>query len=343
MRFLLPLALLALAAPARAGQAIELQVVSKAQAGQSKPALILVPHVGVRDMKVRVDCGGAWVEHEGGAAPGERITLEFEPQVGSQHCTGHLSATFDDGSTGDMPLSFDVAMLPPLGITVPRDAVDLEHRTLKVVLDRPAGQVEVTAYGLGGAEVGRGTAPAAGTPPGTPIPVEWGPVPGAPVGAETLRIHVKATDADGFWSAVDLLPWHYEIPHEDVVFETGKAVIRPEEEPKLERAMAEVRKVLDKYGDDVPIKLYVGGYTDTVGDKTMNLALSGQRATAIGRWFQAHGFPGPIYTQGFGERGLAVHTPDETDEPRNRRAVYILAAEAPPVSPQIPAAAWVKL
>ena len=34
----------------------------------------------------------------------------------------------------------------------------------------------------------------------------------------------------------------------------------------------------------------------------------------------------PIYFQGFGEEVLAKPTPDETDEPLNRRALYILSA-----------------
>ena len=94
---------------------------------------------------------------------------------------------------------------------------------------------------------------------------------------------------------------------------------------------------------EAKINLYVGGYTDTVGDKTMNLALSDQRATAIAIWFKDKGFPGEIYAQGFGERGLAVQTPDEVDEARNRRAVYILAAEAPPTSRELPTSSWKKV
>jgi hypothetical protein len=39
----------------------------------------------------------------------------------------------------------------------------------------------------------------------------------------------------------------------------------------------------------------------------------------------------PIAFEGFGETALLVPTPDETDEPRNRRADYIIADEPPPV------------
>ena len=78
------------------------------------------------------------------------------------------------------------------------------------------------------------------------------------------------------------------------------------------------------------LQLFVGGYTDTVGDIASNLQLSERRARAIASWFRAQGFERPIYYQGFGERGLTVQTADEVDEVQNRRAVYIAAAEPPP-------------
>ena len=60
-------------------------------------------------------------------------------------------------------------------------------------------------------------------------------------------------------------------------------------------------------------------------------------------WFQKRGFPGAIWVQGFGESVLAVGTPDETDEPANRRCVYVLSAQAPRPSPDLPKAAWTRL
>jgi outer membrane protein OmpA-like peptidoglycan-associated protein len=68
--------------------------------------------------------------------------------------------------------------------------------------------------------------------------------------------------------------------------------------------------------------------------------LSERRARAIAAWFRRRGFTGPVSYQGFGETALAVPTPDETDEAANRRALYILAANPPPVSEQLPARAW---
>ena len=68
---------------------------------------------------------------------------------------------------------------------------------------------------------------------------------------------------------------------------------------------------------------------DLVGDAGSNQTLSLGRAKSIAAWFKRAGFPGDIYYAGTGERGLAVPTADSVDEPRNRRAVYTLAASSP--------------
>ena len=320
-----------------AADPIALEIVPTAQVGLGKPGIVLVVHQDAERLEARVDCAGAWAAHEGGAKEGERITLELAVPPGHHACTGTLAATFLDGSSGEMPLAFEVDMFAPLGIEVPRDALKLEDNTLSAVLDRAPGQVEVEVYGPRDALIGTGTAPGVGTAAGERLEVQW------TGSGEVVRIHVKGTDEHGFWSAIDLFPWSYEIPHEDVVFDTNQAVVRPGEAPKLEAAMAEVEKVREKYGPDVPMNLYVAGYTDTVGDKYANQQLSNLRAAAIAAWFRDAGFEGGIYFQGFGESVLAVETPDSTDEARNRRALYVLAAEAPPISADLPAGDWTKL
>jgi outer membrane protein OmpA-like peptidoglycan-associated protein len=127
------------------------------------------------------------------------------------------------------------------------------------------------------------------------------------------------------------------------VFETNSDVIREGEVPKLETAWSEVVHAIDLYGEVIEIQLFVAGYTDTVGDAASNLALSRRRARSIAAWFRSKGFPGAIHYQGFGESVLAVGTPDGTDEARNRRAVYVLAAQVPPVSEELPKQAWTRL
>jgi outer membrane protein OmpA-like peptidoglycan-associated protein len=318
---------------ARADDAVSLEVVKAGQVGQSAPALVLTPNVDAERLDVDVACGGATANWRGGAPAGKPVRLPLETLPGTHTCTGTLSATFADGSAGDMPLRFQVTMNEPLQVAVDRARLDLSTRTLVVTLDRPAGPVEVTAHRIDGT-ASTGTTDGRGAAPGTPVEVTW------PDGAEVVKLEVKASDTDGFWAGVELFPWYYEIPHEDVVFESGQHTIAAAEEPKLTAAMVEVEKVVAKYGKLAQLKLYVGGYTDRVGSVESNLALSDRRAKAIGAWFQAHGFPGPVLHQGFGERGLAVKTADEQPEAANRRAVYVVAAEPPPVSEQMPGAKW---
>jgi outer membrane protein OmpA-like peptidoglycan-associated protein len=74
--------------------------------------------------------------------------------------------------------------------------------------------------------------------------------------------------------------------------------------------------------DDAVIRLEVMGHTDTVGSSASNAALSDRRANAIARWFAKRKLTVQIWARGAGEDMLKVETPDETDEPRNRRVDY---------------------
>jgi outer membrane protein OmpA-like peptidoglycan-associated protein len=141
-----------------------------------------------------------------------------------------------------------------------------------------------------------------------------------------LRVH-GASDS---WSEVELVPWSVDIPHEDVVFASGSADIPPGETHKLDAAYDRILAAIREHGSDMSARLYVLGHTDTVGSAADNAALSQRRATSIARHFRTRGgITLPIVARGFGETMLAVRTPDSTDEPRNRRAQYILAAQPP--------------
>jgi outer membrane protein OmpA-like peptidoglycan-associated protein len=331
---LLPLIPLAFSLAAFAQDAVSLEVVRKGQTGQSVPALVLTPNVDADRLDVDVACGGASANWRGGAPAGEPVRLELATTPGKHTCTGTLSATFADGSEGDMPLKFDVEMVEPMKVTVDTASVDTAARTLRLTLDRPAGKIEIKATTPEGGPAGSGTLDGQGAAPGTPLALSWDGT------AEVAQLSIRAHDSDGFWAGVELFPWYYEVPHEDVIFASGQSAISPDEAPKLEGARGEIDAVVKRYGSIAQIHLYVGGYTDRVGPFDSNLILSRDRARAIARWFRDQGFSGPIYYQGFGERGLAVHTTDEQPEPANRRAVYVVAAQAPPVSDGMPGAEW---
>ncbi len=327
-------ALLLAAPPAQAQDAISMEVVRHGQEGGPTPALKLKATESL-DYAVTVACGAAKVDRSGSMGSGDTVTLPLATGRGRHTCQGQLEITLGDGSSGAMPLRFEVEHLSPLVVEVPRGHVDLAAGTMRVHADRPIAAVEVELFGEDG-PVGGGRTENSG-PPGPPVAASWMPLAD---NSEVVRVHVKVVDSFGFWGAVDLFPWYYEVPHEDVVFATNQATIDPAEVPKLDEAWTRMEAVVERYGKVAPVNLYVAGYTDTVGNAAANQKLSEARARAIAGWFRDKGFSGAIHYQGFGEKGLAVGTPDETDEPRNRRAGYIVAAEAPPVTGSMPASAW---
>ena len=235
-----------------------------------------------------------------------------------------------------MPLSVDVWMHPPLTLSVDKQGLDLVGRSMTLAGSRPLSRVEIEVLGEGGHRLGRGAV--AGMAPESPVTLQWQQAEG-----EALTIQITAWDAHDLPGRLALSPWSYAIAHEDVVFESGMATVRPEEVPKLEAAWQELSEVEARYGDVVQVRLYVAGYTDTVGDGGGNLGLSTRRARAIADWYRGRGFDGAIYYQGFGETVLAVPTPDETDEAANRRAIYLLAADAPAIGPELPRDDWQRL
>lgn len=317
-----------------AQDAVKLDVVRKGQVGQSPPKLILTPADGGR-LDATVSCGSKQASFHGPVSAGTPVELVFDVGLGHHTCSGKLSVELADGTSGEMPLSFSVELLAPMVLGLDRGKVDLAGRRLEVSADRPLRTVEISGYAPDGKQIATGTVNPGNHPAHRALAVPWSATDG-----DLMRLEVVATDVDGFSSKVELFPWYYEIPHEDVVFESDKDAVRPDEEAKLRAALIEVNKVLDRYGAFATVNLYVGGYTDTVGDAAHNRELSQRRAVAIARWFRKSGFKGAIYTQGFGEQGLAVATGDQVDEVRNRRAAYIVAAETPPTSSQLPGGDW---
>ena len=328
-------ALTLLALPALAQNAVDVSGVFTVSDGSGAPSMTFSGNTEGR-IDVALTCAGRRFTLARPIAPGSADTLSLTGLPQGQHaCTGRLDLETADGATGQMPLNVTVAVLPPLQLSAPEDELDLAERSLLLVSDRPMKQVEVTVYGGDtGATIGATTLQLGGA---DRAPVAWDST------GEILRIDLLVTDIHGSRSTLTLLPWSYQIPHEDVVFESGKAVIPADEAPKLESAWAHIEQTLAKYGDIVDMELFVAGYTDTVGAAAANQALSERRAEAIARWFRERGFSRPIWTQGFGETVLAVGTPDETDEAANRRSVYVLAADTPRPTGDLPRAAWKRL
>lgn len=151
-----------------------------------------------------------------------------------------------------------------------------------------------------------------------------------------------------------LAPMAIDIPHTEVVFDSGKALIKGEQSPKLDEAAAVAMNKLASVenakaavggalsGNSYVAKLFISGYTDTVGSPGDNQKLSQQRAKAIADYFHSKGVWSEIYFAGMGERGQKVQTGDNVDEEKNRRAVYVISFQ-PPTGAWFPApGAWKK-
>ena len=105
-----------------------------------------------------------------------------------------------------------------------------------------------------------------------------------------------------------------------VQFATGSADLTPQATHVLD----ELGKALTS-ADLSAYRFRIAGHTDTVGTPEMNKALSDQRAAAVATYLESK-FSVPaarLETVGMGEADLAVATPPQTPEPRNRRVQVI--------------------
>ena len=327
--------MLLLAASALAQDAVSLSAVRTAQVGATPPQLAFDTTVN-GTLSATISCAGKRFTANEAIHPGSHIELPLTGlPVGTHTCKGTLTLVDEAGGEGSMPLNVQISMLEPLKLLVDPADLNLQARSLTLQASRALADIKVVAIGarnaqLGGAELGGDGLDR--------VPLQWQQSDG-----DVVKLIIDATDANGLTSRLELLPWSYAIPHEDVVFASGEHVVPPGEVAKLEKAWTELQQVLALYGEVVEVRLFVAGYTDTVGDPAANQALSARRAKEIASWFRQRGFQGPTAWQGFGESVLAVPTADSTAEAANRRAVYLLAAEVPPTSSEIPKRSWTEL
>ena len=113
----------------------------------------------------------------------------------------------------------------------------------------------------------------------------------------------------GVMSAMPLPPTRFLL-----YFKQGTTELHPDSQLLLP---AIVKAVKDRH----PAQLSVVGHTDTMGTVKFNYQLGLMRATAVSELLLSHGAsPAGIETSSSGTADLLVKTPDQTPEPRNRRA-----------------------
>ena len=104
----------------------------------------------------------------------------------------------------------------------------------------------------------------------------------------------------------------------DILFGTNSTYLQT----RAREIVSAVALVLKEYG-----QTYVGvnGYADTTGARAYNQQLSQARAEAVANELIHEGVePARVSPRGYGETNLRVQTPDNVDEPRNRRVEIVL-------------------
>lgn len=232
----------------------------------------------------------------------------------------------------------DSAAAPRLELRIDPADVDLERGRLTATLSRPAARLTLEVFGQDGKVLAKAEQTFDAAPPGSPLSIRW-----TPPAEAVARLELFGHDTGGHYKGVAITPWSFEIPHEDVVFRTNSADIDPAEEKKLAASLASIEKELPKAKHLGPVTLFILAHTDTVGSAEHNLRLSTRRALSIARWFRAHGLKLPMAYDGMGESMLKRETADEVDEPKNRRADYMLSIEPPRFKQSGLSPAWKRL
>ncbi|MGB0589727.1 MAG: OmpA family protein [Myxococcota bacterium] len=326
----------ALAEPGALGMRLDAVV-----SGKQKPAIVLEPAAALKKLTVTLTREGAkkQVLRAGRVAVGKTKRLGFKSPVGVHEYNARFQVKWADGSDTDFTTTFKVTRVGKLELAIGPGDVDMEARRMVFRITNPVAKAELILLGERGRRIGIEEVDFDSEPPGSPLELTWSAPAG---GADIVRMDLKVTDIAGFWTGMQITPFSIEIPHDELEFASGKAEVRASEAPKLERTLGLVRDALAKHGTLLALKFYVAGYTDTVGNAAYNRELSNRRARSIAAWFRAHGLKIPIHYCGFGEEFLAKQTPDETDEPANRRAIYILTSQAPTGAP-FPGSKWKRL
>jgi OOP family OmpA-OmpF porin len=144
--------------------------------------------------------------------------------------------------------------------------------------------------------------------------------PGENLGTATRGIRIGPGRAPSQQAAPAASAQHAPSVSLAVRFATGSADLTPDAQRTLdELGQALTAQQLASY------KFRIEGHTDTVGDKQTNQSLSERRAATVVDYLENryHIDASRLQAVGMGEEGLAVPTPDQTPEPRNRRVEVV--------------------
>jgi outer membrane protein OmpA-like peptidoglycan-associated protein len=261
-------------------------------------------------------------------------TITLKQKEGEVNYTISIKGTHIDDETIEDSFEMKGVRVKPIQLFFKASDVDVENRNVKFDASREITKVEVTIYNTQKKEIyKKETEINPATKKG--VEITWDKL-----NDEILTININAFDKWNYWSGMNINPFSVDIPHKEIEFASGKWDVDKKELPKLKESYKKVSDAINKYGQALKLKLYIAGYTDTVGDKNSNLQLSEKRAKSIALAFKKLGLNIPIYYQGFGESVLRKSTKDEVDEVMNRRAIYVLSSQSPAISKTIPSDKW---
>jgi outer membrane protein OmpA-like peptidoglycan-associated protein len=296
--------------------------------GEKMPAVVIRPQQDMRKLTIelkRAD-GEKQTVRSGPVPGGQQKELAVRQPVGSFRYRADFTVDWGGGDTSTFAMTFDMTRAGKLELKVDTENdVDLDARTMTFSITNVAVRATLTLFGASGKVLGEVNKAYNRPRPNTPLSLSW-----PATSSEILYMDLKVYDFSGFWKGVRLSPLFWDIPHDDPLFDTDRWEIKPSEEPKVRAVLTRIN---DKMAEQRRLNvqstpmLYVAGYTDTMGSKPHNQRLSENRARSIAHWFRSKGLRIPIFYQGFGEDGQKVKTPDETDEPRNRRVKYVLTTQ----------------
>lgn len=310
--------------------------------GKDYPAIILKPGEKVKRVTIKLNRsdGKTMKIVAKNLRPGRDKSLKVKQENGKFGYTAKFHIEWSDRrkKPSTFETDFELTRVGKLKVDISAEDIDLDARTLKCRSNNPAKKIALEIFGDGGKLLDTVEEHFDAADPGTNLELTW-----TDPGEDILFMKLRVFDIAGFYNGVKITPFSISIPHDEVEFVSGQHVVRASESPKLQETMKHIRKALAKHGTLLSLKLFVAGYTDTVGSRGSNQELSTRRARSIAAWFRKNGLKIPIYYQGFGEDVLAKGTPDETEEAANRRALYLLASQKPGMTKQTPRNKWRKL
>ena len=190
------------------------------------------------------------------------MSFSWKADSNAVQVTADIYAVFTDGFVAEavMPMEFSYGQ----GLTVDYGSVvaNRQKEQISVRVSQVVDTAEIISYGAEKKVLDRQTI-TLGQGPGL-ITLPW--IGGV---SDTVLIDITLRN-DSSFAGFTYSPWYLDIPHQDVLFDTNSHIIEGVETWKLEATLAELNEVLRKYGSVVPVKLYIAGCTDTVGDAATN-------------------------------------------------------------------------